>query len=148
MSKSTKLKSDLVLKCWILHWKACERNDRHQNWTREALIAFTAEKSGVDAEDVKKRISQNFRYSQRQLLEAYVEAEMVKNKTDLLVATAQVVADMRSKLKIDDFDFVVEAKDKSKGVVCVSVDNWKLPDSTVRKGKEGTDWVGDFDDLF
>jgi hypothetical protein len=148
MSKSTKLKSDLVLKCWILHWKACERSDRHQNWTREALIAFTADKSGVDAEDVKKRISQNFRYSQRQLLEAYVEAEMVKNKTDLLLATAQVVADMRSKLKIDDFDFVVEAKDKSKGVVCVSVDNWKLPDSTVRKGKEGTDWIGDFDDLF
>jgi len=148
MAEQKKLKSDLVLKCWIKHWKACERNIRHKNWTREALITFVASESSINEEDVKSRISQNFRYSQRQLLEAYVEADMNKNNNDILVATAQVVADMRKKLSIENFDFTVEEKKSGRGVVCVKVVGWKLPDSLASKGREGTDWIGEFDDLF
>lgn len=148
MAEEKKLKSDLVLKCWIKHWKACERKLSHKNWTREALITFISAESDIKEEDVKSRISQNFRYATRQLLEAYVEADMRNNNNDIHVATAWVVGDMRKKLGLPSFDFTVEEKANGRGVKCVKVVNWKLPDSSASKGRDGIDWVGEFDDLF
>ena len=119
------------------------------NWKRENLIALIADEAEIEADQVAKRLSQGFRYAQRQLVEAYVEKGLVDHSGDLIVATTQAVATLRGKLQIKTFDCEVEAiEGNASKVKCVGTTDWDLPATQTTKGKEGLNWIGEFDDLF